>query len=131
MPTERAAKSPVNRRLYAIGDIHGCLEPLDRLRAVIVEDSRSAEGPCALVYLGDYIDRGPQSKGVIDRLMQVPLGFDAYFLRGNHDQALLDFLQRPATYLAWSGFGGGATLLSYGVAPPRPFDQASLVRARE
>ena len=57
--------TPDGTRIYAVGDIHGCAESLDRLTAAILYDSRCASGRCDIVYLGDYIDRGPDSKGVL------------------------------------------------------------------
>jgi serine/threonine protein phosphatase 1 len=115
----RAPSLPDGTRLYAIGDIHGCAVLLDRLTARIVDDSRTAAGPCALVYLGDYVDRGPDSKGVIDRLLAPPPGFSCSYLRGNHDQVVLDFLDDPSVFRTWRDFGARETLMSYGVVPPR------------
>jgi serine/threonine protein phosphatase 1 len=103
------------QRTLAIGDIHGCLAPLEHLwRAV---------GPAPedrVVFIGDYVDRGPDSKGVIDFLIDLPPELDVTFLSGNHEEKF--FLARiDATELAhWlAAWGGGATLESYG---PRGFD---------
>lgn len=73
-----------------------------------------------LIFLGDYVDRGPDSKGVIERLssLNVP-DWEIFFLRGNHDQAVLDFLSDAMLYRSWRNFGAAETLLSYGVYPPR------------
>jgi serine/threonine protein phosphatase 1 len=71
--------------------------------------------------LGDYIDRGSASRDVIERLVSIPrYQFDLYFLRGNHESALIEFLNKPDTGPAWMTLGGAATLLSYGVRPPPP-----------
>ena len=73
-------------------------------------------GQRTLVYLGDYIDRGEQSKEVIDLLLEEPLaGFKTVYLLGNHERTLLDFLQHPRAVAAWLTYGGRATLHSYGV----------------
>lgn len=108
-------------RLYAIGDIHGRLDCLDALLARIAEDA-GAQPPAAdqaLVFLGDYIDRGPDSRGVIDRLLAgPPAGFAARYLKGNHEAALLRFLDEPGFMATWRQFGAAETLASYGVAMP-------------
>ena len=71
------------------------------------------------MFLGDYIDRGPDSKEVVQALvaMQAKPGIEAIFLRGNHEQALLDFLDGVADADAWLFYGGMETLASYGAAP--------------
>jgi serine/threonine protein phosphatase 1 len=76
------------------------------------------EAPAVLVFLGDYIDRGPQSRGVIDRLIDLRPVATTRFLCGNHDQSLLNFLADPKTGPAWCDFGGRETLRSYGVDAP-------------
>ncbi len=120
---------PEGRRVYAIGDIHGRDDLLARLHALIAEDAATGT-PAAnsLVYLGDYIDRGPASRQVIERLAGPPLaGFEAVFLKGNHDDFLLDFLDDDGPADMWLMNGGIATLASYGieVAFP-PADPAEL-----
>lgn len=115
VPRAPATLAP-GQRLYCIGDIHGCANLLRALHVQIAADAEGYEGELQLVYLGDYIDRGEHSKEVIDLLLSEPLeGFDTITLRGNHEQALLDFLEHPERAQAWLGFGGLATLLSYGV----------------
>jgi serine/threonine protein phosphatase 1 len=113
------ARVPEATRVYAVGDIHGCDAALGGLHARIEADAVSFSGRKVIVYLGDYVDRGPNSRGVIDRLIGcVPEGFSAHYVKGNHDQALLDFLADAQTYRAWRAFGAPETLLSYGVRPP-------------
>lgn len=107
-----------HHRIYAVGDIHGRADLLDQLMDKIFHDALNASCSSSLVFVGDYIDRGSDSKGVIDRLLVPPTGFETYCLRGNHDQALLDFLEDPDTYPNWQRFGADATLMSYGVMPP-------------
>ena len=127
---KKVLAAPEGMRIYAIGDIHGCSKELDQLTTSIVRDSADAPDSRAIVYLGDYIDRGPDSKGVLDRLLNPPSGFAAYHVRGNHDQVMLDFLADPAVYREWGEFGGRETLASYGVAPPRG-DDGAYARARD
>jgi serine/threonine protein phosphatase 1 len=111
---------PAGRRLYCIGDIHGRLDLLEELQQMIREDSAGYRGSKGVVYLGDYIDRGSQSKQVLDLLINQPLaGFDVVNLLGNHEQTMLDFLENPRAAAAWLNFGGQATLMSYGAGPGR------------
>lgn len=107
---------PPGRRLYCIGDIHGRLDLLEELHELIRADAAGFQGRAGVVYLGDYIDRGAQSKQVLDLLSEHPLaGFDAIHLLGNHEQAMLDFLADPRAGAMWLQFGGQATVMSYGV----------------
>lgn len=107
---------PDDQVIYAIGDIHGRLDCLERLLACIFAEANP--GRTVLVFLGDYIDRGPQSRGVIEGLLLLETLFETRFLRGNHDQSLLNFLSDPAAGPAWCDFGGRDTLASYGVSAP-------------
>jgi serine/threonine protein phosphatase 1 len=106
-------------RVYAIGDIHGRIDLLQRIEQRITVDVQAipAGVQSTVVYLGDYIDRGPDSNAVIQHLMTRPpvAGVDI-FLKGNHEQSLLDFLDDPHRVAAqWFDFGGIATLMSYGI----------------
>lgn len=75
--------------LIAIGDIHGCAITMDALL------DRIQPGPDdTLIFIGDYIDRGPDSKGVIDRLIRLREEQECVFLRGNHEELLLGYLDR-------------------------------------
>jgi serine/threonine protein phosphatase 1 len=122
---------PEDVRVYAIGDIHGCLVELDALMAKIVEDAAGFDGERQLVFLGDYVDRGPDSRGVLDRLLALPEGFEPHYILGNHDQTLLDFLENPSLLRDWRDFGGRETLMSYGVTPPRFDNEMSYAQARD
>jgi serine/threonine protein phosphatase 1 len=104
--------------VYAVGDIHGRLDLLEDLLRRIREDAGRHTGDIErfLIFLGDYIDRGPASRGVVDRLLEGPLdGFTTVRLMGNHEEALLTFLDSVSDGLDWLTFGGLETLLSYGV----------------
>lgn len=103
--------------VYAIGDIHGAYDLLVDLEAQIVADVAARGGDAWIVVLGDFVDRGPGSAQVLDRLIayrSVPLR--RWVLRGNHEAMFLDFLDRPSKALDWLGIGGRETLLSYGVS---------------
>ncbi|HUD51417.1 MAG TPA: metallophosphoesterase family protein [Parvibaculum sp.] len=113
----RPAAVPDGVRLYAIGDIHGRDDLLGGLLARIEADARTR--PPArniLIYLGDYIDRGLQSRQVLDRLTTRPLaGFEAVHLKGNHEAAMLEFLRDANFGRTWKYYGGLETLHSYGI----------------
>jgi serine/threonine protein phosphatase 1 len=130
-PKRSPAAVPDGMRVYAVGDIHGCARQLDDLMAVILADNQASGLDTRLVFLGDYLDRGPDSKGVIARLLSPPEGYKASHLMGNHDQTLLDFLDDPIVYRSWRSFGAQETLMSYGVLPPRFDDEEEFVQARQ
>jgi serine/threonine protein phosphatase 1 len=117
-----AAPTVGNRLVYAVGDVHGCIELLGPLVEAIRDDicaSAPAEPP-QIVFLGDYIDRGPYSRPVLDALIRLVAVRDCRVccLRGNHEEMLLTFLEDPSVGPSWLQFGGGETLISYGVRPP-------------
>jgi serine/threonine protein phosphatase 1 len=95
-------------RTLAIGDIHGCLHALDALLALV-----RPQPDDLVITLGDYTDRGPDSRGVIDRLLHLRDECRVVCLRGNHDQMLLEARHEPATLWEWLHFGGRQTLESY------------------
>jgi serine/threonine protein phosphatase 1 len=93
--------------LIAIGDIHGCPQSLDVLLNRIAPTSDDH-----LLFVGDYIDRGPDSKAVIDRLLEVREEVPCTFLRGNHEAMMIEYLDTGAFSL-WRMNGGVSTLQSY------------------
>jgi serine/threonine protein phosphatase 1 len=107
----------VGTRVYAVGDVHGCLQELERLLAVIAQDQGTSIGTSYLVFIGDLIDRGPDSAGVIERLMSGALPCDRHlFIMGNHEEAMLDAWGGDMeTLQGWLAYGGRETLQSYGV----------------
>lgn len=114
------ARTPENTCLYAVGDIHGRLDLLTRLLARIEEEA--AARPTLdnkLIFLGDYIDRGVDSRGVIERLLK-PFagGISPVFLRGNHEDILLRFMEGALGIAPlWLRSGGAAAVASYGINP--------------
>jgi serine/threonine protein phosphatase 1 len=103
--------------LYAVGDVHGCLEALLELEHRILADAREVAGEKWIVHLGDYIDRGPRSAQVIDHLLAAPpAGFQRICLRGNHEAMMLAALADPANIEPWLALGGDRTMQSYGVS---------------
>ena len=135
------APSTDGRLIYAVGDVHGRLDVLGPLLNDILQDAVAAEAQAQasaprplLVFLGDYVDRGPDSKGVIDLILEMrAMGrFEVRALKGNHEEALLGFLDDPAFGATWIEHGGGPTLASYGVQPPaQRTDLDAWARARD
>ena len=113
---------PKGRRVYAIGDIHGSLAQLRRLHAAVKEDLAARPVPMPLVvHLGDYIDLGPDSAGVIDHLLAGEPGVRTVNLLGDHERMLLDALDGDkAAATDWLQAGGRASLTSWGLDPDLP-----------
>jgi serine/threonine protein phosphatase 1 len=116
---------PPGRRIYAIGDIHGRSDLLDRLIDQIDAD-QAARGPAetTIIFLGDLIDRGPDSRGVVERAMALKIsGDDTRFLMGNHEEVFLNTLREPevegddndGVMRFFLRIGGEQTLNSYGI----------------
>lgn len=113
---------PDGQRIYAVGDIHGRVDLLGRLHHSIRKHAiiDSANISKTIVYLGDYVDRGFDSKEVINFLLGARLGdINSVYLKGNHEDVLLRFLEDASLGPAWFAIGGNATALSYGVNIPR------------
>ena len=117
---EAPSRLPDGRRVYAVGDVHGCATQLAALLDLIVADDK-ARPPAhtSVILLGDLVDRGPDSAGVIARAIELAQGpFEARFLAGNHEEMMLGAYDGEAEALR--GFcrnGGRETLLSYGLSP--------------
>ncbi|MEP0522191.1 MAG: metallophosphoesterase family protein [Hyphomicrobiales bacterium] len=102
--------------VYAIGDVHGCLDQLLQLEKLVFDDIDYPYHKKLIVMLGDYIDRGPKSAHVIEHLMKpLPAGYKRICLLGNHEDAMLDFVDGYLSYDQWQHFGANETLLSYGL----------------
>ena len=116
-------KSPVgpkNHRAYAIGDVHGRLDLLDRLLKRVESDiAERPAGKVSIIFLGDLIDRGSHSAQVVERLRTYECaGAGTHFIMGNHEEVMLRVLEgEPGVLSSWLRFGGAETLQSYGVDP--------------
>jgi serine/threonine protein phosphatase 1 len=106
------------RLTYVIGDVHGQLALLVDLLSQIITHANGRS--CKLVFLGDYIDRGPDSAGVVAlvRRFQQQWPESVIGLKGNHEAMLLEVVREPAAISWWLGSGGYATLVSFGVSHP-------------
>ena len=110
-------------RVYAIGDIHGRLDLLDALlRKISADRATHSAARHKLIFLGDYVDRGNQSRELLDLLSQGPIdGFETTYLCGNHEDFLLRFLDDTSNGATWLYYGGANTLISYGI-PASPLE---------
>ena len=128
----QAARVPVDTLVWAVGDIHGCADLLEVLMRGVMQDvEESRPSHTHLVFLGDYVDRGPDSKAVVDYLggLAEKPSLSLHFLRGNHEERMEAFLDDPELGAGWSEFGGREALGSYGIRPPGPFDGIELWRS--
>lgn len=133
--TQRMAVStpciPEGMRVYAVGDIHGRCDLLERAFTRI--DAHKRAFPIAKsieVHLGDYIDRGPQSRQVVERMISRAVDPDVIPLIGNHEEFLLQSLEDSEAFPDWMRYGGRETLLSYGIPTPRDSNVRTLEEAR-
>ena len=102
--------------IYAVGDVHGCLEHLKGLEKQIETDAVKSEGrKAAILYLGDLVDRGPKSAHVLDHVTAHHSHLPRLALRGNHEELFLQFFDKPQDHLDWLDFGGLETLNSYSI----------------
>lgn len=109
---------PYGVRVYVVGDVHGRTDLMTILEDAIVQDAETAAADMRLflIYLGDFVDRGGDSRGVISHLLlPPPPGFDRVMLLGNHDLWMRDFIEGSNVAPNWLRHGGEATLASYGV----------------
>ena len=109
------ASTPNGMRVYVIGDVHGRNDLLSDLAEQIERDCATATGEVVTVLLGDYVDRGPQSAAVVERLSANRFPTALRALRGNHEAMFLEFLDNPKIFKSWRRFGGLETLSSYRV----------------
>ena len=133
-PANRRPPSlPDDLRVYAISDIHGCANLLDRALAAIDADIAKLRPDRVLhVMLGDYVDRGADTRLTLDVLLARSRSHPSVYLRGNHEDVLLGFLRDPTSLQDWRQFGGLQTLISYGLKPslnPDHDEQLKLARA--
>jgi serine/threonine protein phosphatase 1 len=116
---------PDKVRIYAVGDVHGRADLLDQVLSRIDADL-AAYPDCQpiQVFLGDYIDRGPSSRSVLDLLINRSRTHKIVCLKGNHETYVFEFLRNPAVLPDWRQLGGLETLMSYGLKPPVKADAA-------
>jgi serine/threonine protein phosphatase 1 len=112
---ERSASLPPGLRIYAVGDIHGRLDLLDKLSQQIRADLDSAPTEVVTIFLGDYVDRGPDSAGVLERLSRADFPTPIRALRGNHEEVVRQFFEDEDVLERWRRFGGLEMLHSYRV----------------
>lgn len=99
-------------RVFAIGDLHGCLNTFEHLLTEEIKITHSDKIYC----LGDYVGRGPNAKGVIDYIIKLrKKGYAIHALRGNHEAIMLEAVKNAEKYKLWLGNGGEATLESFGI----------------
>lgn len=116
-----SAQIPDGQLIYAIGDLHGMYGLAKAMVSHLLEDARQfSDAKPHLVFLGDYVDKGDQSDAVISFLIELSARSDitTTFVKGNHEDALLTFLDNAEFGPQWMAYGGGPTLQSYGVSPP-------------
>jgi diadenosine tetraphosphatase ApaH/serine/threonine PP2A family protein phosphatase len=121
------ARIPDGMRIYAVGDVHGRADLLEPLLVRI--DADLAAHPISQqvqVFLGDYIDRGPNSREVLDLLIKRRRQREMICLMGNHETFAAEFIGNPSVWQAWKAGGGVSTLLSYGVAASLDSDPQQL-----
>ncbi|WP_332658290.1 metallophosphoesterase family protein [Brevundimonas sp.] len=112
---------PEGTVVWAVGDIHGRMDLLRPLvEAMMADLTASPPRRGVMIFLGDYVDRGPQSREVVTFLagMRNAGGVEWRFLRGNHEETMLDFLEDPTVGSKWCDYGGDATIRSYGLRIP-------------
>ncbi len=124
---------PAGLRIYVVPDIHGSYEALRDVLTRIDSDHRAQRKPIrnVQIFLGDYVDRGPASREVLDLLIARARSHETLMLKGNHETLFLDFPGRPEILANWRQFGGLQTLISYGLKPsinPTPAEQRELAR---
>ena len=120
----RSERAPINDYrvpdgtiVYAIGDVHGRVDLVQTLEQRIVEDAGTRDATRrVIVYLGDFVDRGYESRAVIEHLLESEIdGFERVFLMGNHEEYMIRFLEDSSKARGWFANGGIETLMSYGV----------------
>jgi serine/threonine protein phosphatase 1 len=100
-----------NRRIFAVGDIHGCYDKLAAMMKILPWDRENGD---LLLFIGDYIDRGPKSREVVEYLVNIrKKGGELIFLKGNHEKMLLDYYIHQKDQMLYVANGGAETIASY------------------
>ena len=134
VPDAKGGQRPLQagERIYAIGDIHGCAHLLDAMRDLIRADLSAQPAKAEIVYLGDYVDRGPDVAGTLERVASPPHDLPpAVALKGNHEHVLQEFLAGADYSDVLQSFGGFETLRSYGIEPTSIPGRNWIIVARE
>jgi len=122
--TAKIPRVPEGLRVYAVGDVHGRLDLLTDLFSRIDVDRAGRPAKSTLqVFLGDYVDRGPRSREVLEAIIARSRNLPLVSLKGNHESYFLEFLRNPEVLATWRLYGGLETLLSYDLAPSVAPDQ--------
>lgn len=101
----------MTRRIFAVGDIHGCYDKLAAMMKILPWDRENGD---VLLFIGDYIDRGPKSREVVEHLVNVrKKGGELVFLKGNHEKMLLDYYIHQKDQMLYVANGGAETIASY------------------
>jgi serine/threonine protein phosphatase 1 len=122
---------PPGMRLYAIGDIHGRADLLEKMIRLIDADKEGYKGEVVVIFLGDYVDRGPATREVLSLLSTYRGGDKQVMLRGNHEDILLRFFKDHSVAPGWFHYGGLQTLRSYGIpiaGPTQDFEDIFRLR---
>lgn len=128
MPTARLTEG---QRVYAVGDIHGRLDLFEQLLQRIEEDdARRGAADTTLILLGDLVDRGPESRGVVDRAIALLQTGKVRVLAGNHEEMLLTSMESDEALRHFLRHGGKETLFSYGLDPAE-YSRSTLPELRE
>lgn len=119
---------PEGTRIYAIGDVHGRVDLLRQVFARIDAERLAPDPPKRIleILVGDYVDRGPDSRGVLDAIVERQASREVICLSGNHEDLLLGFLRDPSTLRGWRNNGARETLLSYGIPLPARLDVSAM-----
>jgi serine/threonine protein phosphatase 1 len=125
----RKPRLPDGVRIYAMSDIHGCVDLLNHMFTVIDANLAVVKPSVRAihVFLGDYVDRGPDSRRTLDLLIQRGRQHEVVFLKGNHEALMLEALEDPLKLQEWKQFGGLQTMMSYGLRPSLGSDQAEQI----
>lgn len=120
---------PDGVRIYVLSDIHGCADLLHQMFTVIDADlaATSASVRVIQVFLGDYVDRGPDSRATLDLLIERSRRHETIFLKGNHEAVMMEVLRDPYKFPDWQQFGCLQTMVSYGLRPSLRSDRADQV----
>ena len=118
-PEDWPHSAPRDTILYAIGDLHGHLDEHNILYAILENEiAKRPEKKHVIIYLGDYVDRGPDSYRLIDRLIKIQNSDSPathIFLKGNHENAFIGYMDSPLSWSKWLDYGGMDTAESYGI----------------